>query len=99
MSFRHDHGLLSYQDYVGAVAQHVAVDIEAAAVAIARLADNPSLRHRMGDAGRQTVKQRFDWPLVAKLHHQLYSELAELRCAGSGGSGLEVQHPLCRSFL
>ena len=67
LSFSHDHGLLSYQDYVGAVAQHVAVDVEAAAVAIARLADNPSLRHRMGDAGRQTVKQRFDWPLVAKL--------------------------------
>ena len=43
LSFRHDHGLLSYQDYVGSLAQHVAVDIEAAAFAIARLADNPSL--------------------------------------------------------
>ena len=94
LSFRHDHGLLSYQDYVGAVAQHVAVDIEAAAFAIARLADNPSLRLSMGDAGRKTVKQRFDWPLVAQQHHQLYSELSELRCSGSGSSGLEVQHPL-----
>ena len=28
---QHDHGLLTYQDYVGAVAQHVAVDTEAAA--------------------------------------------------------------------
>ena len=31
LALQHDHGLLSYQDYVGAVAQHVAVDTEAAA--------------------------------------------------------------------
>ena len=36
----------------------------------------------MGEAGRQTVQQRFDWPVVARLHHQLYAELAERRCAG-----------------
>ena len=86
--------LLSYQDYVGAVAQHVAVDTDAAALAIGRLAQDPELRQRMGDAGRQTVRQRFDWPVVARLHHQLYSELAEKRCAGEGSSGLEAQHPL-----
>ena len=63
LALRHDHGLLSYQDYVGAVAQHVAVDTDAAALAIARLAQDPELRQRMGDAGRQTVRQRFDWPV------------------------------------
>ena len=68
---QHDHGLLTYQDYVGAVAQHVAVDTEAAAAAIARLAGDPSLRKRMGEAGRQTVQQRFDWPVVARLHSSL----------------------------
>ena len=70
---QHDHGLLTYQDYVGAVAQHVAVDTEAAALAIARLAEDPALRQRMGEAGRHTVQQRFDWPVVARLHHQLYA--------------------------
>ena len=60
LALQHDHGLLTYQDYVGAVAQHVAVDTEAAAAAIALLAQDPSLRKRMGDAGRQTVRQRFD---------------------------------------
>ena len=62
LSFRHDHGLLSYQDYVGAVAQHVAVDVEAAAVAIARLADNPSLRQRMGDAGAKQFSSALTGP-------------------------------------
>ena len=79
LALQHDHGLLTYQDYVGAVAQHVAVDTEAAAAAIARLAEDPELRQRMGEAGRQTVQQRFDWSVVARLHHQLYAELAERR--------------------
>ena len=91
---QHDHGLLTYQDYVGAVGQHVAVDTEAAAAAIARLADDPALRQRMGEAGRQTVRQRFDWPVVARLHHQLYGELAERRMAVQAHSGIESQHPL-----
>ena len=94
LALQHDHGLLSYQDYVGSVAQHVAVDTEAAAVAIARLADDPVLRQRMGDEGSRSVQYRFDWPVVARMHHQLYAELADRRRAGLGGSGLEVQHPL-----
>ena len=94
MALQHDHGLLSYQDYVGAVAQHVAVDTEAAAAAIARLAEDPALRQRMGEAGRLTVQQRFDWPVVARLHHQLYAELAERRRAGQEHTGSEFQHPL-----
>ena len=63
-------------------------------LAIARLAEDPALRQRMGEAGRQTVHQRFDWPVVARLHHQLYAELAERRCAGQERTGLEAQHPL-----
>ena len=94
LALQHDHGLLSYQDYAGAVAQHVAVDTEAAAMAIAQLAEDPALRQRMGEAGRQTVRKCFDWPVVARLHNQLYGELAELRRAGDGRSGLEGQHPL-----
>ena len=94
LAIHHDHGLLSYQDYVGAVAQHVAVDIEAAASAIELLAEDPDLRQRMGDAGRQTVQQRFDWPVVASLHHQLYVELAERRRAEKRSWGVEGQHPL-----
>ena len=44
LALQHDHGLLTYQDYVGAVAQHIAVDTDAAAAAIARLAEDPVLR-------------------------------------------------------
>ena len=94
LALQHDHGLLTYQDYVGAVAQHVAVDTDAASAALALLAKDPDLRQRMGEAGRQTVRHRFDWPVVAGLHHQLYAELAERRFAGDQDSGTEVQNPL-----
>ena len=97
LALQHDHGLLTYQDYVGAVAQHVAVDTEAAAVAIARLVEDPFLRQRMGEAGRNTVRQRFDWPVVARLHYQLYSELAEL-VKPVRKALAEGQHPLRDPF-
>ena len=94
LALQHDHGLLTYQDYVGATAQHVAVDTEAAASAIARLVEDAALRQRMGEAGYLNVQQRFDWPVVARLHHQLYAELAERRLASQEQSGSRAQHPL-----
>ena len=94
LALQHDFGLLSYQDYAGAVAQHVAVDVDAAASAILRLVEDPSLRERMGAAGRQTVHLKFDWAVVARQHHQLYVELAELRRVGQAASGEQTQHPL-----
>ena len=94
LALQHDFGLLSYQDYVGSVSQHVAVNTDAAASAISRLAADPILRRRMGEAGRQTVAHRFDWPVIARLHKQLYGELSELRTTSQKLSGIEVQHPL-----
>ena len=94
LAFQHDHGLLTYQDYVGSMAQHVAVDIDAAVAALVSLANDPSLRQRMGYAGRQTVRNRFDWSVVAQLHLNLYSELAEIRSSGDLPTGSETQHPL-----
>ena len=77
-----------------ALAQHVAVDTDAAASAIALLAEDPALRQSMGSAGRETVERRFDWRVVAQLHYELYCELAERRLSGIGSSGLASQHPL-----
>lgn len=94
LALDHDFGLLSYQDYVGAVAQHVAVDTDSAAAAIARLADDAALRQRMGDAGKQAVRDRFDWPVIARLHRDLYGALAEKRQAGGAAAGSATLHPM-----
>ena len=49
----------------------------------------------MGEAGRQTVAHRFDWPVIARLHKQLYGELLRtLRTTSQKLSPAPVQHPL-----
>lgn len=79
LAARHNLGLESYQNYVGAVAQHTAVDVGTAADALARLLTDPPLRRRMGASGRAHVLARFDWPVVARLYADLFAELETLR--------------------
>jgi len=78
---RHVLGLESYQLYVGALAQHTAVHVGRAAEAIAALIASPDLRRRMGEAGRQRVREMFDWPVVARQYAALADELTALRLA------------------
>ena len=94
LASQHDHGMLSYQNYVGSFAQHVAVDIDSAAAALVRLASDPDLRLRMGEAGRRTVQARFNWPVVARQHHDLYAELRDLRRSSMVSHSSHSQHPL-----
>jgi len=82
MSGRHTALLESYQAYVGAVAQHTAVHVGRAALALAELIASPDLRRRMGAAGRARVRERLDWPVVVGEIQALTAELAEVR-AGS----------------
>ena len=86
LAFQHDPGLLAYQDYVGAVAQHVAVNgRRRLRRSASRRGSGPASAH--GSGRPSTVQQRFDWPVVARLHHQLYAELAERRRAGREALG------------
>ena len=58
----------------------VAIDTEAAAEAIARLADDPALRQRLGRAGERRARS-FAWPRVIAAYEELWAELAERRVA------------------
>jgi glycosyltransferase involved in cell wall biosynthesis len=57
-------------------------DISALAERLDRLLADPSLRARMGDAGRQRVAERFDIALRIEEYHSLYQELAEMGTVG-----------------
>ncbi|SEQ34626.1 Glycosyl transferases group 1 [Faunimonas pinastri] len=99
---RHVFGLDSYQNYVGNVAQHTAIDIGAAADAIGRLAGDPELRRRFGEAGRRHARERYDWPVIVRQIDGLFDELAALRqdaAAFEAGSALARQDPVrCEPF-
>ncbi len=83
MLMRHVMGLNGYQSYVGEVAQHTAVHVGRAAEALAALIRSPDLRRRMGAAGRDRVREAYDWPVVARALQALLDELAGIRAAAS----------------
>lgn len=79
------HGLEleSYQTYVGAVAQHTAVDVAAATEALRRLFVSADLRRRMGEAGQRRARELFSWPVVVAQYNALFEQLAERRAAAA----------------
>jgi D-inositol-3-phosphate glycosyltransferase len=81
MVTRHVFEAMSYQSYVGEVAQYTAVHVGRAAEAIAELARSPDLRRRMGAAGRERIRAALDWPVVARQYRALTDELAAIRLA------------------
>lgn len=72
-------GLKTYQQYVGLVAQHTAVDVGRAAESISALIDSPDLRRRMGEAGQRRIHEMFDHRVVAPQYSALADELATIR--------------------
>jgi glycosyltransferase involved in cell wall biosynthesis len=70
-------GRLNYDRYVAYAHTLVAVDIEACATAIARLAADPALRTRMGESGRRRVREQFDWSRVLPRYQALWAEQRE----------------------
>ncbi|MGE4219809.1 MAG: glycosyltransferase family 4 protein [Alphaproteobacteria bacterium] len=69
----------AYGEHLAAVAQSVAVDVEAMAAHLALLVRDAGLRRRLGEAGRQRVAEFYDWPRVIAAYEALFTELAGIR--------------------
>jgi glycosyltransferase involved in cell wall biosynthesis len=52
-------------------------DAENLAEKISRICDDPDRATQMGVNGRAVVKQKYDWPVIAKRMEKIYSELCE----------------------
>lgn len=72
-------GATTYDRYIGAVSQLTAVDIPDYAAALAALVRDPSLRQRMGAAGRRRVRSHYDWGVVVSAYEELWAELRQQR--------------------
>ncbi len=81
---RHAAGIDSYDQMIGITSLATAVDVDACAAAIARLANDPELRARQGAAALARARRLYDWRVVVGAYQDLWRELAELRAAGPG---------------
>lgn len=91
----HAAGHISYQNYVGTVAQHTAVSTGAATEALVALIASSTLRRSMGAAGRERVRTAFDWSVVAPLYADLAEELGKIRRAVPSTNAMGPQpHPV-----
>ncbi len=81
---RHAAGVDSYDQMLGITSLATAVDVDACAEAIARLASDAALRGRLGKAASARARRLYDWRVVVAAYQDLWSELAELRAASPG---------------
>ena len=78
---RHLHMGMTYQSYVGSVAQHTAINVGDAAARIGELIASPELRAKMREAGRRRIRETFDWQVVVAGLQELLAELEAIRLA------------------
>lgn len=76
---RHSTGIDNYDFYCGLTCQTVSVDHDALAEKLKLLVLDPSLRVRMGQAGRKRVADTFDWKVVFTQYEALWDQQARMR--------------------
>ena len=81
---RYAAGIDSYDRMIGITSLATAVDVDACAEAIARLASDGELRARQGAAAMARARRLYDWRVVVAAYQNLWAELAELRATGAG---------------
>lgn len=91
---RHVHAGMTYQSYVGTVAQHTAIHIGDAAARLSELIASPELRAKMREAGRRRIRETFDWPVVVAGLQDLLQELAAIRAAAAPAPIRHKHNPL-----
>ncbi len=81
LALRHAVEVDTYDMYCGHTCSLVSVDIEAAALAFAKLFESPALRQSMGTAGRERAQQVYDWKVIIAQYEALWAEQDQVRLA------------------
>lgn len=81
------------------LAQETAVDIPGLAKAILRIAADPALRRRMGEAGRRRCLDLFTADVIVRRYHQLWKDLAAQPLSAEEEARIrKAVHPLALDF-
>lgn len=83
-------GIETYDRFIGAASQAIAVDIDATASALEKLVADADLRRRFGVAAQARARAVFDWRVVIRRHQELWGELAERRKSAPEWPGADV---------
>lgn len=88
LAFDYASGSFNHAMFSAAASQSSAIDVRRCVEMLVRLIDDPALRRRMGAAGRQRVRETFDWRAVIAAYRELWSELGERRRAAAEAAPL-----------
>ena len=83
LALLHASGAESYDRYLAATTQLVALDIPATTEALLALARDAGLRARMGQAGQARTRALYDWRVVIGQYQALWRELGARRAAAA----------------
>lgn len=84
LALRHALEIDTYDMYCGHTCSLVAVDVEAAAQAFARLFASAGLCKQMGASGRKRAQEVYDWSVIIPQYEALWAQLTETRKAQAG---------------
>jgi glycosyltransferase involved in cell wall biosynthesis len=83
LAYAYHAGWLNYDNYVGATGQFTAVDLRAAADVIVALAEEESLRRRLGRNAQERAREVFDWSAIIPQYQALWAEQNARRLASA----------------
>jgi starch synthase len=75
LALRHAMELDTYDMYCGHTSQSIAIDVNAAAQALAKLVVDHQLRQSMGKAGQAHARSRFAWQRIIAQYEALFEDL------------------------
>ena len=79
LAFRYQTGRDDYDRFIGRACMVTSCDLDSAADALVRLAEDPELRATMGEAGRTRARTHYDWSVIVRAYEALWLELRDIR--------------------
>jgi glycosyltransferase involved in cell wall biosynthesis len=88
LAHAHEAAALTYDRFCWAAGAATAVDVGDVVEAVGALAVDPTLRRRMGEAGRRRARELYDWSVVYRQYQALWLDLQERRRAAAANAEL-----------
>lgn len=79
LAYDHMMNKIDYDHYIGMSVQRVALDISDCIAKLSILIKDKDKRKKFGKAGKQRIKDTYDWPIILKKYKNLANELDSIR--------------------